>query len=139
MMGRENDVPRFRIAALLGLAATVTGNAPAKAPLAGTWGGPGAMLTLDAQGGKLAQDCGGGRFGPVKADARGKFKAAGQFETYRPGPQRADEPGEAGAPAATYEGTIAGDTIRLTIRPAAGPAQTLTLVKGKRVKLIRCY
>ena len=126
----------IRIATLLGLAFVMTGAANPATPLSGVWGAPGTMLTLGAEGARLEQDCASGSFGPVHADARGRFTAMGRFEAYQPGPQRVDEtPGGN----ASFAGAIEGDTLRLTIRPADGAAHDLTLTRGKRVKLIRCY
>jgi hypothetical protein len=34
---------------------------------------------------------------------------------------------------------VEGDRLQLTIRPAGGEAQELSLMRGKRAKLIRCY
>lgn len=127
-------MPFARIAALFGIAAMTSGaSAP---PLLGQWGAPGANLTIGAEGARLEQDCASGSFGPVRADARGRFKTVGRFEAYQPGPQRADE--SAGGNAG-FEGALDGDTLRLTIRPAGGVAQELSLMRGKRAKLIRCY
>jgi hypothetical protein len=133
----ESHVPIVRSATLLGMAAAMTAMAAPKAPLAGNWGGPDMNLTLGPDGGRLEQGCASGSFGPVRADAKGRFKSTGRFEVYQPGPQRADE-GAGGAPA-RFEGVIQGDTLRLTVRPAHGAAETHTLIKGKRAKLIRCY
>ena len=124
----------IRIAALLGLGTAVTGAAPPS--LAGIWGAPGSMLTIDAQGARLEQDCASGSFGPVRADAKGRFKAKGRFDLHQPGPQRADVP--AGADT-IFSGRIKGDQLVLSIEPAGGRAQTVTLTRGRRVKLIRCY
>lgn len=113
----------------------MTGTAEGK-PLAGFWGGPGANVTVDAQGGRLQQDCGSGNFGPVQIDAAGRFKVSGSFEGYAPGPQRADA--KATTSPATYEGHIDGETLNLTVRPAKGEPQVLALRQGRRAKLIRC-
>jgi hypothetical protein len=104
--------------------------------LAGNWGGPGANLTFDAQGGRLQQDCASASFGPIRIDAKGRFKTSGHFETYGPGPQSADK---SSATSATFEGLVRGETLQLTIRPTGGAAQTLTLQQGRRMKIIRCY
>ena len=40
--------------------------------------------------------------------------------------------------AATFEGRIKGETMALTISRPGHPRQTVTLLKGKRAKLIRC-
>jgi hypothetical protein len=38
-----------------------------------------------------------------------------------------------------FEGWLAGDTLRLELKVTGEPAtQVLTLVRGKRVKLVRC-
>ena len=122
-------------AAIFGAAIIMTGAAEGK-PLAGFWGGPGANVTLDAQGGRLQQDCGSGNFGPVQIDAAGRFKVSGTFEGYAPGPQHADE--KSASSPAIYEGHIDGETLKLTVRPARGATQTLALQQGRRAKLIRC-
>lgn len=132
-------MPVVRFVTLLGIAAIMSGASAPKASLAGIWGGPDAALTLTADGGRLEQGCASGSFGPVRPDARGRFKVAGRFEAYEPGPQRVDEGGGPNQASAQFEGVVQGDTLRLTIRPAHGAAATHMLVKGKRTKLIRCY
>lgn len=106
------------------------------AALAGDWGGDRTMVSFSTEGATVRQDCAEGRFGPVTPDAKGGFSATGVFTAHAPGPQPGDAMGQA---TARYEGRIEGDTLHLTIRPAKGPAQTLTLVRGRMQKLIRCY
>ena len=105
-------------------------------PLIGTWGGDQAQLTLTPEGGTLATGCAQGRLdGPIKLRAHGRFRAAGAFETQGPGPQRADEgPAESRA---TFSGVLDGQTLKLTVRSAAGE-QAYALTRGLRVKIIRC-
>jgi len=134
-------VPTIRNAMLLGAAFAMTGAASPPASLSGVWGARGAILTVGADGARLEQDCASGSFGPVRVDAHGRFKANGRFETFQPGPQRADvdeAPGGAGGNA-SFDGAVNGNTLRLTIHSAEGGAHDLTLTKGMRVKLIRCY
>lgn len=119
---------------LLGFLA-MTGSASAAAPL-GEWGGDRAMLTIGPDGATLRQDCAEGRFGPVNPDGKGAFVAKGSYDAAGPGPQAGDA---AGGRPARYEGHIAGDTLHLVIHPAEGPVQKLTLIRGQRQKLIRCY
>lgn len=134
-------MPTIRIAILLGVAFAMTGAASPPASLSGVWGARGAMLTVGADGARLEQDCASGSFGPVHIDAHGRFKTTGRFETFQPGPQRADvdeAPGGAGGNA-SFDGVVQGNTLRLTVHPAGAPAHDLTLTRGMRVKLIRCY
>ncbi|NNM77155.1 hypothetical protein HJG53_09600 [Sphingomonas sp. ID1715] len=120
----------FLTAAALGM----SGAADASA-LEGQWGGPDAMLTIDAQGGELRQSCAGGRLTAFRIKKDGSFTAKGDFEAYGAGPQVAD--GAAAKPA-RYAGRLAGETMLLTVT-AQGSTQKLELTKGRRVKLIRCY
>jgi hypothetical protein len=127
-------VERTRIAALVGAAVAMTGNAGPG--LTGQWGARGANLSVGADGARLEQDCASGSFAPVAIDTNGRFSAKGRYDAHGPGPQRANaSPGRAAA----FEGRLDGDTLRLTIRPAEGAPQQLTLLRGKRAKLIRCY
>jgi hypothetical protein len=127
-------VERTRIAALVGAAVAMTGNAGPG--LTGQWGARGANLSVGADGARLEQDCASGSFAPVAIDANGRFSAKGRYDAHGSGPQRADVPPGGNA---AFEGRLDGDTLRLTIRPAEGAPQQLTLLRGKRAKLIRCY
>lgn len=102
----------------------------------GEWSGDRTVLTLSAEGGTVRQDCAEGRFGPVRPDARGAFAIDGSYAAGGPGPQAGDEMGGGHA---RYEGRTEGDRLHLVIRPHDGPPQTLTLVRGRHEKLIRCY
>ena len=130
---------RIGYAKLVVAALVMSGGSKAATPagLEGIWGAPGAILTVGPNGSVLEQDCADGRFPAVRPDARGRFRAAGAWAEHAPGPQAADQgPGQ---DAATFEGKVDGDTLVLTITRAGQPARTLTLSKGKRAKLIRCF
>lgn len=119
------------------LAMSSGGKAATPSGLEGVWGAPGANLTVGPDGAVLEQDCADGRFSAVRLDARGRFRAPGAWAEHAPGPQAADEgPGQG---AATFEGKVEGDTLVLTITRPGQPVRTLTLAKGKRAKLIRCF
>lgn len=123
--------------ALLALCAmTLTG--AAQPPLTGEWAGDRARLTLSATGGTIDYDCGSGTInGPLRLDARNQFKAGGLFEEYAPGPASADAPRHARP--TVYRGTVDGDTLTLAVRTAGSASpRTFHLVRGKRIKLIRC-
>jgi hypothetical protein len=103
------------------------------------WSAPDVNLTVSARGGKLEQGCASGSFGPVRPDSRGRFRVAGTFEPYQPGRQRAQEGADERHAAVRFDGSIRGETLLLTVRPAHGPAEAHMLLKGKRTKTIRCY
>ncbi len=107
-------------------------------PLTGEWGGDRARLILSAAGGQIERDCGSGTIkGPLHLDYRHHFKARGTFEAYSPGPSPADM--VPGTRPAVYQGVINGDEMTLVIETeGAAEPTTLHLVKGKRVKIIRC-
>jgi hypothetical protein len=105
----------------------------------GTWGGDRLRLVVDAKGaGRVELDCASGAIaGPLMLNEKGAFAAAGTFEQYRAGPQRADE--AAAAKNARYEGTVEGETMTLSIWPeGAAKPQIFKLRKGAAVKLVRC-
>lgn len=120
------------------LCAMTAAGASAAPPLAGEWGGDRAQLTITAAGGRIDYDCGSGTIaGPVRLDAKNRFKASGRHEDYSAGPTQADAAPKTHA--TTYSGSLKGDTLVLTVK-VSGEAKprTLTLLRGKRVKLIRC-
>lgn len=113
-------------------------SAAAPSPLTGEWGGDRVRLVLNAKGGQLSSDCASGTItGPVRIDARSRFKAKGDHEEYAAGPQLAE--GAQHRHAATYRGSINGDTMTLIMQVEGNPRpQSFTLVRGKRTKLFRC-
>lgn len=118
--------------------AAMTLSGATQPPLTGEWGGDRARLTLSPTGGTIEQDCGSGTIkGPLRLDARQRFKASGTFEAFAPGMALADVP--ASQKQAHYQGTVKGDamTLSIQIKGAAEPT-TIHLVRGKRIKIIRC-
>lgn len=120
------------------MAVQVTSAAQTAGPLEGRWGGDRMNLVFESGVGRLEMDCAGGSVaGPVKLATSGQFTAAGTFEQYQPGPQRADAP--AAAIGAQYSGEVVGDLLKLSIRPAgATAAQVFNLRRGATIKLLRC-
>ena len=108
-------------------------------PLTGEWGGDRARLMLTAAGGRIDYDCGSGTIrGPLRLDAKGRFKASGDHEEYAPGPVSGDAKRKLDP--TVYRGSLHGDTLTLVVHISGQPKpRTLTLVRGKRVKLIRCF
>lgn len=107
-------------------------------PLTGRWGGDRLNLVIDADGARVESDCARGMFaGPINLSASGTFLATGTFETYRAGPQRADE--VSAVAIARYAAEVKGDAMQLSILPAGASAlQVFNLRKGASVKLVRC-
>ena len=60
--------------------------------LTGVWGGDQAILTVGEAGASLKTGCAEGHIaGPLRIDRRGRISAQGTFQSFTPGPQRADE------------------------------------------------
>jgi hypothetical protein len=109
--------------ALLGTAAPEEKRVPE-----GKWGGVGLLVEVGAGGAKVELDAGHGSIeGPLSLDAEGRFEANGTLVRERPGPTHIGGE-DAGADAARYRGTIAGETLTLDITltksgTAIGPLQ----------------
>ena len=116
----------------------MTATGAATPPLTGEWGGDRARLTLTAAGGRIDYDCGSGTInGPLRLDAKNRFKASGRHEEFSSGPTPADVAPKAHA--TFYSGSLMGDTLALVVQITGEPKpRTLTLVRDKRIKLIRC-
>lgn len=129
--------------ALLGgllMVAPLAMGVPAAGSIEGAWGGDRLRLVVDAQGaGRVELDCASGAIvGPILLSEKGNFAAAGTFEQYRSGPQRADE--AAAVTKARYEGAVEGGAMTLSIWPeGAAKPQVFKLRKGAAVKLVRCF
>jgi hypothetical protein len=123
-------------AALLAMPHVTTATPPGA--LAGTFGGDRVNATFTANGARLDFDCAVAEIdGAVLPDGDGRFVARGRYLADHPGPIAGDVAPQ--AVAAVFEGRIAGDTLRLELKVSGEPApRLLTLVRGQRVKLVRC-
>jgi len=112
--------------------------ATAPAALTGTYGGDRVNATFTANGARLDFDCAVAEIdGAVLPDGEGRFVARGRYLADHSGPIAGDAAPRAAA--AVFEGRIAGDTLRLELKVNGETApQVLTLVRGMRVKLVRC-
>ena len=127
------------VARILAAAVALVAASPASAAvLSGVWGGDQAILTVGQDGASLKTGCAEGHIaGPVRIDRKGRISAHGTFQSFTPGPQRADE--EPGALDAAFTGRLRGQTLRLSVRPAAErTAHSFTLHRDAHPKLIRC-
>jgi len=131
------------LAVLLALASSLCAQAQTNSSALGAtgsvWGGDHVKLEVTAEGATLDFDCASGTIaGPLTADAQGKFTVKGTFTRERPGPVMRDNPNTAAA--ATYSGTITGNTMRLNITagPQNGSAGDYVLTRGQPGKVFKC-
>jgi len=113
-------------------------NAGGKQPPAGFWGGLHVTLELTAQGATLEFDCATGNINqPILLDSADRFEVNGSYSRQGPGPVR--QGGQSDAEA-TYSGTVAGETMNLTVR-VKGLSEPLnfSLTHGREGKIQKCY
>ena len=104
---------------------------------AGVWGGQHINIDVGENSAAIEYDCASGRIdGPLVVDSNGKFKLRGIHRMERGGPVRMDEkPNEH---AATYTGSIKGNTMTLILKIGDSEEETFTLEKGKEGDLFKC-
>ena len=107
----------------------------------GVWGGRHVRMEVTPQGATLQFDCAHGKIlEPIKADAKGEFAARGTYTPERGGPvTQANPPRDL---AATYKGTIEGDSMRLEViladKDKDQQPEPFTLTRGKAGRVVRC-
>jgi hypothetical protein len=123
-------------AALLALPPVTTATPPGA--LTGTFGGDRVNATFTANGARLDFDCAVAEIdGAVLPDSDGHFVARGRYLAEHSGPIAGDHAPR--AVATMFAGWVVGDTLRLELKVTGEPApRMLTLVRGKRAKLVRC-
>ena len=103
----------------------------------GTWGGDHISMKVGAKSATIEYDCASGVIqGPLVIDAAGHFNLHGTHHMERGGPIRADASSK--GQAATYTGSISGNTMTLTLKVGDDEAETFTLEKGNEGKLVKC-
>lgn len=105
--------------------------------IAGPWGGPMVTLDIGEGGAVMRESCGEIALDAVRPDAAGRFTTRGRKTRYAPGPQPAD-----GVPPATLvsvTGRVEGEIMVLTVAEPGASPRDVTLHKGRRGKIIRCY
>ncbi len=105
---------------------------------AGSWGGRGVSLNVDADGARVEFDCAHGRMGKLSLGAGGAFEAAGVFVAERGGPSQINE--KENERSARYSGKVAGKTMTLsvTLEGASASPLTFTLTRGRTGRLAKC-
>ena len=103
------------------------------------WGGRDISMQTNASGAAIEFDCGHGSIAqPIKPDAHGDFSVAGTYTPETGGPVRKDNP--PGDLAATYKGTISGDTMHLEVLLSDNTHQPppFTLTRGSPGRVVKC-
>jgi hypothetical protein len=120
------------------LAMTSTTTADSPQALTGSFGGDRVNATFTTNGARLDFDCAVAEIdGAVLPDDDGRFVARGRYLADHAGPIAGDVAPH--AVATVFEGRIAGHTLRLELKVTGEPVpRMLTLVRGQRVKLVRC-
>ena len=119
--------------------ANASGAGGASESLLGTWGGPHINLEVNEGGGDLNYDCAHGTIKEkIVPDREGKFVVKGRHVKERPGPTREDE--DQSGEAATYNGSINGETMTLTVVLSARDETvgTFTLTRGRTGRIRKC-
>jgi hypothetical protein len=103
----------------------------------GNWGGQHINMKVGAKSATIEYDCATGTIqGPLVVDANGNFKLRGTHQRQHGGPIRSDETPQDHA--ATYTGSIKGNTMTLNLKVGDSDEETFTLEKGKEGELFRC-
>lgn len=103
----------------------------------GVWGGQHISIDVGAESATIEYDCAHGTIeGPLVVDARGNFEWCGTHTRERGGPIREDK--QPKPQPATYQGTIKGDVMTLTLKLSGEEMETFTLKKGKEGRLVKC-
>ena len=105
----------------------------------GTWGG--LHIQFEISNGAIAveYDCAHGSVtGPLTIDRVGRFSWRGTYTRERGGPIRMDQKDD--NQAATYSGSIKGNTMKLTVRleNSSLEPQTFTLERDKVGRVFKC-
>ncbi len=129
---------RFAASALAVSGALLAISAPAAgAALAGHWAGDRLAIDATPTAIHLTLDCAAGSIdAPLLPDRAGHFTARGNFNSFQPGPQRADEP--VIDTAAHFTGAIKGNRMALSMARDGKPSEKFALVRGAKVKPARC-
>lgn len=114
-------------------------SSPQSADIKGTWGAQGISMEVTETGAEIGYDCAHGSITEkIALDGKGHFSARGRHVREHPGPTRNDE--DQNGQAATYSGSVSGDTMTLTVTLADSKETvgTFTLTHGSSGRLRRC-
>ncbi len=106
--------------------------------LRGLWGGQHINMEIGEAGAEIDYDCAHGRITEkIVLDRNGKFTVKGVHVRERGGPVRLGQENEQ---AASYEASINGDTMTLTVTLTESNevVGTFTLTRGKMGRVVKC-
>ncbi len=133
-------LPVLLLCTLLSTACAVPGPDTDPAPgaaLAGRWGGAHVGLSLSPSGGGIEYDCANGVLdAPIMPDADGAFRIPGRHMRGHGGPEQVGE--QLPSQPAWYEGSVAGDRMRLRVRAGTDTLGPFTLQRGADAQLLKC-
>lgn len=112
---------------------------PQGSDLKGVWGAQGVSMQVTDAGAQISYDCAHGSISEkIVLDAQGRFSARGHHANEHPGPVRVDE--DQNGKAASYRGTVTGNTMELTVTLADSNevVGTFTLTHGTSGRIRRC-
>jgi hypothetical protein len=105
----------------------------------GTWGGLHIQFEVNDGAVEIEYDCAHGSIaGPLTVDRRGHFSWRGTYTRERGGPIRMGQ--KADNQAATYAGSVTGNTMKLTVslENSSLEPQTFTLERDKVGRVFKC-
>lgn len=105
----------------------------------GTWGGQHIQFQVDGGSVTIEYDCAHGSIGgPLTFDGQGRFRWRGTYTAERGGPIRLGR--EAPEQAATYSGSLRGDTMTLIVTTdnSSIEPQTFTLTRNRIGRVWKC-
>lgn len=105
----------------------------------GTWGAQGISMEVSDSGAVISYDCAHGSISEkIVLDGQGHFSVRGHHMRERPGPTRADE--DQTGQAASYRGSVSGETMTLTVTLSESneTVGTFTLTHGNSGRIRRC-
>ena len=111
----------------------------APADLTGVWGGDHISMEITASGASIEYDCANGAISEkIVLDSAGHFEAHGSHSPEHGGPSRIEDEGR--GQAATYRGTVTGDTMELTVilSKSNETVGKFTLTHGKSGRIRKC-
>ena len=117
---------------------TTNTNSNQNSGVRGLWGGQHINMEIGDAGAEIDYDCAHGRITEkIVPDRNGKFAVKGVHVRERPGPVRLGQENEH---AASYEASIDGDTMTLTVTLTANNEEvgTFTLTHGKTGRVVKC-
>ena len=130
----------FLLLAFASCAGGTASPAEAAAIPEGIWGGEGARLTVLDDHAVLELDCSAGRIAaPIRLDRSGAFDVSAALQRTTGAVPASDVQAPLATQTVRLTGTLAGDTILVTIVSVAdGASESVALVRGREGRVLQC-